>query len=944
MRLTLRVATLFLAVLTLLPLPVQAAATTGNIFGVVTDDSGAALPGVTVTISGPTLQGTRSAVTNERGEYNFQLLSPGNYRLDFALAGLSPSTRENVRVSLDTTTRQDVSMAMGAVSEAITVSADAVVVDPTQTTVQQNFGENHLKYATVGSAGRSYQNVLQQAPGVAGGANPNVLGANSGQNNYLLDGVNTTDPVTHTFGSNLPFDAIQEISIQTLGKDAEYGRAIGGVVNVVTKSGGNEFSGSFDARYNSNETQESTDLFPNAQEFDELRPSATLGGPILRDRLWFFLSGQQPDTTRINAPLPNAGFSPGPRTFKGTDLLGKLTFTPLENHTLSVRYTTNEATVEHTQSSAFYRPEADSVQKQESTIYNAGYDVIINPSWLAQVQVGARTGSLDTRPMSGDLTTPGVTDAATSIRSVNYTNFQYSQRDRNELIASTSYFSDNLFNSGSHTFEVGANYDEATFPRYNNATGVPPAGLCSPEFGFPAGANCSATITLNTTAAGLPGGAVGNVMSVSSIIPETTFESELLALYAQDEWHPITPITLRLGLRYETVDFHAPNRNDAPQLSKLQPRLGAAWDIFNNANSVLYGFWGQVMDDNGLTLASFGNSIGSVNRLFRIEPNGTYTPLGVPSGSPTVGNQYDPDLRATYSTEANIGFRQRLWTNTSLDLTAVWRETSDIFEDTCSKQTPGTIPPCQPFIMTNDPAGQGDALSSEYRGAIARLESRPFSWLSGLVSYTWSESQGSLEYTQNAGSDFDVFPHHFVNRYGYLSDDAEHRIKVSGFVRVPWGTTVGLDYNWDSGTPYNTTASAPPTGAIAGSNTGTLFVEPRGSHRLPEFDQLNLQLQHDFNLGRFRLGLIGSVLNVLGTETPTSVGTSIGSYNFCRTSGATIDTVCLPNPLFGITNGETRANPATGTWERLRVTSTTYGQPTAWQRPRRYEVGFRIEF
>ena len=315
MRFTTRVATVLLAVLTLLPFSAYAA-TTGNLFGIVTDGTGAALPGVTVTLTGPNLQGSRSAVTNASGEYQLSLIPPGTYRAEFALGGFDTIARSGIAVSLDNTTRYDVTMAMGAVAEAITVTAEAVVVDPTSTTVQQNFGTQHLKYAAIGTAGRSYQTVLQQAAGVAGGSNPQVMGANLGQNNYMLDGVNTTDPVTHTFGSNLPFDAIQEVSIQTLGKDAEYGRAIGGVVNVVTKTGGNEFSGTFDARITNDNLSESGEHYDaDTQDYQEFKPSATLGGPISRDRIWFFGTLERVDNERVNPTRPNANWGPGASTF-----------------------------------------------------------------------------------------------------------------------------------------------------------------------------------------------------------------------------------------------------------------------------------------------------------------------------------------------------------------------------------------------------------------------------------------------------------------------------------------------------------------------------------------------------------------------------------------------------------------------------------------------------
>jgi outer membrane receptor for Fe3+-dicitrate len=114
-------------------------------------------------------------------------------------------------------------------------------------------GRRTLKYASVGQVSRAYQTAIEVVPGVAdqtgAGGNPSVFGANLGQNSYQVDGLNTTDPVTHTFSLNFGFDAIQEIAIQTGGFEAEYGRAVGGIINVITKSGGNRFSGTADARY-----------------------------------------------------------------------------------------------------------------------------------------------------------------------------------------------------------------------------------------------------------------------------------------------------------------------------------------------------------------------------------------------------------------------------------------------------------------------------------------------------------------------------------------------------------------------------------------------------------------------------------------------------------------------------------------------------------------------
>jgi len=903
---------LALALFGLAPMAEAQNSRTGALSGVVTDDQGGALPGVTITVTSPQLMGSRTTITNTSGEYDFGLLPPGTYKAEFVLTGLETKTRENLLISLDSTNKVNVSLSVGSFAEAITVTADSVVIDPTQTTVQQNFRQDHLKYASVGQAGRTYQNVLQQAAGVAGGSNPQVMGANLGQNTFLLDGINSTDPVTHTFGSNLVFDSIQEISIQTLGKDAEYGKGVGGVVNVVTKSGGNEFEGTLDARYTTEEfIEQGTKKRPNGalrfdkttQDFKTFQPAATLGGPIVRDRVWFFASAQMIDN--VSQLPPSQGFTIGARTFQGWNWMGKVTATPLENQTLSFRYTDNDAEIQHSQGSTFFRPEADSRQLQASAIYNLSYDAVITSRWLASAQVGRRTGTLTSEPMSGDRTTTGVIDLGTSIRSVNATNFQSSDRDRDEFLASTTYYFEG---AGTHALKAGTDLEWNSFTSVNVATGTPPdPNMCSEQFGQPAGARCGAILLLNR--------GVNFQLQVGTITPVETFEGQARAFYVQDEWRPVPQLTARVGLRYETIDFTTPGA-DTPSFDMLQPRLGIAYDLFNNANTVIHGFAGRVMDDNGLTLASFLSSQGTVTSIFNWNATQNAFVFAGAVGGPS-GNVFDRNLKPTYSDELTVGFTQRIFTNTSLDITGIMRESHDIFEDSCEDAD------CVAFELTNQPFGaEKDALKAEYQGAILKVESRPYSWLSGLVSYTYSESKGSVEYTQNAGTDFDVCPDHCVNRFGFLSDDATHRVKASGFVKVPWDVTLGLNYQWDTGTPYNMTAASPPNAGY-----GTYFVEDRGSRRIPHFNQLDLQLQKDFNVGGVSFGLIGSVNNVIGTEIPLTVGNSIGTYGVCRAT----DTRCTPAGS-GI-NGES-----------LRITSTTFGIPTTWQRPRRYEVGLRFEF
>jgi hypothetical protein len=261
------------------------------------------------------------------------------------ISGFVTQERSEVQVRLDRTTELDVQMPLSKFGEEVTVVAETPVVDPTQVSTSQTFTTDYLKYAAVGSANRGYQDILTQAAGVAdadGDGNVNVYGSTDGENAYFVDGLDTTDPVTATFGTNFNFDAIQEISFQTGGFEAEYGRATGGVVNLVTKSGGNTFSGTFDFRYRE------SDMYENGDHFDRdlnpvkyVDPSATLGGPIIRDKLWFFLSYEDIDSQQTPYGAP-ATFA-----YKGQNYIGKATWQATPNWRLVAKISGDPADIDN---------------------------------------------------------------------------------------------------------------------------------------------------------------------------------------------------------------------------------------------------------------------------------------------------------------------------------------------------------------------------------------------------------------------------------------------------------------------------------------------------------------------------------------------------------------------------------------------------------------------
>ena len=882
------------------------AGTTGTLTGNVVDDQNAPLPGVTITISSPALiGGARTEVTGADGSFSFPALTPGMYLVKAEISGFVTQERSEVQVRLDRTTEIDIQMPLSKFGEEITVVAETPVVDPTQVSTSQTFTSDFLKGAAINSGRRGYQSVLNMAPGVVGTSNPSVFGSTEGENAYFVDGLDTTDPVTATFGTNFNFDAIQEISFQTGGFEAEYGRATGGVVNLVTKSGGNDFSGTLDVRFRNQDFYQSGDHFDtDTYKVKYLDPSVTFGGPIIRDKVWFFLSGEYVDSQNTPSEAPST------RKYVGQNYIGKATWQLNPSWRLVGKISGDPADIDNANTSSLRDVEANRFQTQGGDIYQADLAGILSPQLLWNLQVGINRSSLDSYPQSGDLDTIGHVNDDTGRSSGNYTNAQYSQRDRDEYKTNLTWFVDNL--GGSHEFKGGVEYAKLFFSSRNFYTGggyyedltvSPPDDLTPIPYVFWAQADAGTS----------------------------EFDGTLQTAFLQDAWKVMPNLTIKFGARWDAVSYKNDIGDKMGDMDKIQPRVGFAWDVLGDAKNLVKGSWGRFMHPNALTLPSFAKTTSTPQSAWlscstyfgtqeacqayvaarasrgylwqagydNWDPAGWWlNPRNVFSSAP---NEIDPNLKPTYADELIIGFEREVFDRTSVEVSYVNKKTKDIFEDTCDGNlgTPTEGATCDYYIMTNIPG-----LKRDYEGYIVKFESRAKSWFHALVSYTYSKSQGNVEYTQNAGTDFDVYPYHFVNTYGYLSDDRRHRVKLNGYVLLPYDFSVGIDAFWSSAFAYNVEASS---STVPDLPYGSQFWVPRGSDRGNNNYQLDLSINKGFKVGPVNLQLIGSILNVLNSERTTGV---CESYEGCYVGG------------------------------ELR----SAGASTSWQQPRRYEVGFRVEF
>ncbi len=890
---------LLVALAGLVLMPVAASAdTTGEILGTVRDAEGNPLPGVTVTVTSPALQGTRTATTDSNGEYRIPLLAPGQYVVAVTMSGFEGLTRESVTVALDQATRVNAELRLSQVTEAVTVTGEGITIDPTQTNTGKNFDTSYLRKVPILPTTRTYQTVLQQAPGVTGTGNPNVLGGNTLENIWLVDGVNATDAVTHTFSLNLNYDAIQEINLQTSSFDAEYGRASGGVVNVITKSGGNDFSGSLDVRFTSSDFSEKGDHFnPDISPTESFPIAATLGGPILRDRLWFFANTQHRD--EFSTPVITSAVVqqqiPNPRRgeFIGWNSGGKLSFTvsPQFSGFASITDSTADIPLADTNRT----PEASRTQLQDSRIYTLKLDSVLSSNWYINAQVGRHESSLSVSPSDGDLDTSGWTNTGGgSVIYDNNTNYQNSDRDRNLGGISTTFYVQDL--AGSHAFKVGADADKTFFKAVNFTTGTP----SDPSF-CPSGLTCGASFTFNGFDA--DGNRRPLVQTVSERQPEDEKTGQSYAAYFQDDWSPIPRLTFKIGVRWDRSEYYNELDDNVLNFEKWQPRGGVIFDILGDGQNVLRANYGLFYVDAPLTLTRlFDVGTTAVSRIFNWNAATSSWVFNRQTGGLVISEVLiDRPLRPTYDEQFNVAFERQLWRNAAASATYIYKKTHDIYEDSCLDIE------CSDFWVTNQPGGfhgLNDVLAKNYYGYLFEFEQR-FNRGQVAASYVYSKSQGSIDSAvgQYAGVDFDYYdptgeePDNFINSFGYLSDDARHRVKLFAAYQIPWiETNLGINYFYRTGLPYTFTQTD-----VFGTSGGS-FAEPRGSHRTPVLHTLDLSLEKVFPLFRdLSASIIGQVRNVLGDERPLTFFTNTASPG-------------------------------------------TLNTPASYQLPRNYQIGFRVDF
>ncbi len=273
--------------------------TTGSIAGTVTDPQGGAVANASINVSGTNLIRAQTATTDDQGRYKVLNLPPGKYTITVAAtAGFAETVRNDVNVNLDSTSSADIQVQITGQTATVTITDSGAAVDVNANTSGMNVStEQFSNFPTQ----RTVQSLYTIAPSVARSGlrdasgrdrDPGVAGSSGPENNYILDGITTTDPAFGGSGANLPFEFVQEVEIKTGSYGAEYGKSTGGIFNVITKSGSNEFHGDAFGYFSTKGLVRETKNFPFTGSapngFSEIDAGFDLGGPIMKDKLWFF--------------------------------------------------------------------------------------------------------------------------------------------------------------------------------------------------------------------------------------------------------------------------------------------------------------------------------------------------------------------------------------------------------------------------------------------------------------------------------------------------------------------------------------------------------------------------------------------------------------------------------------------------------------------------------
>ena len=881
---------------------------TGAITGKVADEQGNPLPGVNLTLSGEKLMGTRGFVSDANGDFRFPALPPGVYHVKAELQGFGTIVQENIRLTTTTTLTLSLTLKQSTVEEQVTVIAKSPIVDVKSTeTASVTLGNEVLR--NIPNAQFS-ADIVNLAPGVN---NDSAYGAAEGRGvNYQLDGVGVGDPDGGTAWVFVDYNIIEEAKVMGIGLPAEYGNFTGVIFNIITKSGGNQLSGHFETIYQGyqkgfwgteNNAAYRTDwpliTAPVESLFDI---NAHLGGPFIKDKLWFFAGAQFYHSKDYPTGFPLAQDYKQPRFFF------KLSsqFWAKTNISAAIEYDNYNGT--YRQASALTDPIATVNQADPEYVLNFNLTHILSPQTFFDFKAAYFNGYYNLNPRAGrdvnghhivanDLYDPNFTgppslaDPESLIPNHRYFNsyaYEEHPRQRFQANASLTTYAEN-FIKGSHDFKFGVEFEHSKVRNLYSYTGVN-HWYYYDYWGYGYNGNYSAT----------------QYVGYNSRTNLTRLEG-----FAQDSWQISKRLNISLGVRVSQNWGSIPALGGS-QYSKFRaaPRLGFTFDLLGDKTTILKGHYGEFTDGMYAGMLDRLNPNWSDKVYYYWDPEGEfwYEDHRRVHGTWVI----DPAIKQPYMTQYTIGIERELFKDASFSVTYINRNyhnfqgaynalaTYEPVESTYSVWDPVQKAMVdKTFTLYNLTSGDAaewhltdaNVIANQLNAAYG-LNVKPYRKYWGLeflfnkrfsnkwqmlASYVYSQAKGTVlnnsayrDIGWNSFSD----PNYWINADGNMPYNPTHMIKVQGTYVLPLGISFSAYFHaitGDAWTQQRRTGSRDfDQGRI------TFNVQPAGTYHYPMASSLDLRLEKTFLLAaKYRLGLIFDVFNLFNDNSINSWGTRI---------------------------------------------------------------------
>jgi len=884
---------------------------TGKIQGRVLDENGEGLPGVGITAESLNLQGTRTVISSKNGEFLFPLLPVGKYSLSFKLEAFSTVVQKDVIVRLGRVTNLTTVMKLSKIKKEIIVTASPPLIDKTSVDTSYYLSSEDLE--KIPAQNRTIVDITKFTPGVtsvrvntrhgtATEGQPSFRGEGEEGNNWIVDGLSISGVRLKNSGMPINYDSIDEIQIISDSFSPEYGSAYGGIINMVTKSGNNDFSGEFSLIFMDKKLQSSREeqlaTVSEPSYFSNNNFYFNLGGPFIKDKLWFFISNNlfnNTEETRDNT-VDYLFVPAGNKSIRTNNIFAKLTYAINTNHNLSLTTTYNTS---FGQKGGTGIPELFEKKHFSDFIFQINYKGILNSSTFIESSLGQVKRDSLTEPVDKDLGPAQyyIEDLARSIHN-SYGNVTDNQKRLDFNFKLTKYVETETF--GRHEFNLGFEYYS-----FSSEFGVDFTGKNEDLFsgnGFDNG-----TKYYFDTMRGEKG---SPTFFYEYGIFNFINSARGLGLYFKDKisWNRFT---LMAGFRSQTQLCLDNNNKKLWSWSLndfISPRLSLAVDLTGNGANVLKIGWGRFSDlITTMPLGLLNAGAGLKFRTYRwngpTDPaeNEIHNPLNWLFENEQGDQPFEiaKGIKPNFLTRYLVEFDRKLGNDWAFIVRYISSSTKNLLE------VLAVFDPTTGYKFLYD---NFEYKRRNYHGIEFELNGKIGSFFFLNASYCHSSAKGTNpgqtetgSWSQEEGSTnfLGLFGNHIYipdlqglqetkeyydwalgglggrgigdeGWYGKLPYSVDHNFKLNTIFLAPYGVAFSAAFEWISGYYWEKLGYVPFFGGYYS------YPEGRGSKETPGHFYLDTGIEKEFKLSGIRFAqtmaftLRADIFNLLNSQTPIS--------------------------------------------------------------------------